>query len=211
MDTTPTRVICISRALGAGGEAVGGAVSAELGFGYVDEEIVEEAARKVDVPVDLVAGAEARRPLLKRLLGEVAVDVASVSMISGFAPPPEMKSESDDFRQLIQQAIQEIAERGEIVIVAHAASIALAGTPGLLRVLVTGSPDTRADRLAEELELPLPAATKLVRDGDRARAHYFEQFYGLKEELPTHYDLVLNTDVLAPEEAARIVTTACRR
>jgi cytidylate kinase len=210
LDARP-RVICISRSLGAGGEVVGRLVSSELSFDYVDEEIVEKAAEKVQVPADLVADAEERKPLLNRLLGQVVDDLAGASMFTGVAPPSELFSASDDYRDLIEQAILETASRGEVVIVAHAASIALASQPDVLRALITASPEIRAGRLKEELGLSDTEATELVRKGDRARADYFKRFYGLKQELPTHYDLVLNTDLLAPELAARLVLAACDR
>jgi hypothetical protein len=206
----PRRVICVSRALGAGGERVGRIVSAELGFGYVDEEIVTRAAQRIDIPRDLVAGVEERTPLLRRLLGEVAGDVAHVSMMSGVAPPREVGAGSDDYRDLIQQAIQETANEGDVLIVAHAASMALAGQPGVLRILVTGSRENREQRLIAETGAGEAEAGKLVHDGDLARADYLKRFYGVKEELPTHYDLVVNTDALSADDAATIVLAACR-
>lgn len=203
------RVICISRAPGASGELVGQLVSQELGYRYVDEEIVTRAAAKLDVPVDLVAGVEERKPLLARMLKQVARDTASLSMFSGISPPREAAiDESDDYRELVRQAIFETAEQGDVVIVAHAASQLLGGHEGVLRVFVTGSPERRAERLAQDGELAAGAARKLVRDGDRARADYLKRFYGVKRELPTHYDLVVNTDAIAAEEAARLVVVA---
>ena len=40
---------------------------------------------------------------------------------------------------------------------------------------------------------------------DAARADYLERFYGVEPELPTHYDLVVNTDVLTVEQAAAAI------
>ena len=54
----------------------------------------------------------------------------------------------DDLRTLIRAAIYEVTTAGQAVIVAHAASLALGGMEGVLRVLVTASPGTRAHRLA---------------------------------------------------------------
>lgn len=205
--TESPRVICISRALGAGGEIVGRLVSAELGFRYVDEEIVERAAEKADVPADLVADVEARKSLLRRVLPNVARDVASVSMIAGVVPPRGVDA-SDDYRRLIQQVIKEVAEEGDAVIVAHAASHALAGRPGIFRLLVTAPPDVRARRLTEDPGVTLEAARKIVEQSDRDRADYFKRFYET-EELPTDYDLVVNTGTLTPEGTARLVIGVC--
>jgi cytidylate kinase len=35
-----------------------------------------------------------------------------------------------------------------------------------------------------------------------------KRFYEIDEELPTHYDLVVNTDVLTVEQAAELVSRA---
>ncbi len=200
-------VVCLSRQIGAHGETVGRIVAGELGFRYVDEEIVERAAQRVDVPVDLVADVEARKSLLRRILPQIGADVATVSMMSGMTPPTDPTG-SDDYRDLIQQAINEVAEEGGVVIVAHAASLALAGRPGLLRVLVISPTEARAHRLEEELGLTLEAARKMVERSDRDRADYFKRFYRT-DELPTHYDLVVNTGSLSPEQAAKLVLAAC--
>jgi cytidylate kinase len=47
-------------------------------------------------------------------------------------------------------------------------------------------------------------------ESDQARADYFRAFYGVGRELPTHYDLVVNTDVLGPDQAAEIVVYAAQ-
>jgi cytidylate kinase len=203
------RVVCISRALGAGGEAVGRAVADELGFAYVDEEIVQRAAELVKVPTDLVASAEERKTLAGRIFRELTGGMAGASIFVGGMQPPEALSASDDYRELIQQAIRETAEQGDVVIVAHAASFALAGETDVLRVLITGSPKPRTQRLAEE-GLSESEAAKLVEQGDRARADYLKRFYGVKDEQPDHYDLVVSTDSLSLDDAAGLVLAAAR-
>ena len=94
------------------------------------------------------------------------------------------------------------------MIVSHAASLALSDRPNVLRVLVTASPETRARRLAEARTLDLKDARKAITDADTARADYLRRFYGVEAELPTHYDLVVNTDTLSVEQAADLVARA---
>jgi cytidylate kinase len=203
-------VICISRAFGAGGEEVGRRVAEETGFAYVDEEIVQRAAEKAGVSVDLVADAEQRKRLGSRLFREITASLAGSSMYVGIQSPTEAAESSADYRDLIQQAIHETAERGDVVIVAHAASFTLVDKPNVLRVLVTGSPELRVRRLVEE-GTEEPEARKLVWQGDAARVSYLKRFHGVREELPTHYDLVLNTDRLSVDDAAGIVLSAAGR
>jgi len=208
---TETRVVCISRDVAAGGETVGRAVAEALGFRYVDEEIVTSAADKIGVPVDLVADVETRRSLTQRVLEEVLANMGGASMLSGTTPLLADRHASDDYRALIQQAINDTAGQGQVVIVAHASSQLLAGRPGVLRVFITASPETLAARLAADGSLDETGAAKLVKEGSLARADYLKRFYGIARELPTHYDLVVNTDVISPEDAAQLVLTACGR
>ena len=51
-------------------------------------------------------------------------------------------------------------------------------------------------------------ATRSVDEADAARADYLKRFYGIKHELPTQYDLVLNTDRLGTDDAVALVTRA---
>jgi cytidylate kinase len=205
-------VVCVSHASGALGPEVAHAVATRLGYRYVDEEIVAEAARKEGLDAEDVADAERRKGFLARLFegwpaaGAVGMDAGAAyaaALIPEYAAGPRVPEEHH--RELIREAIEDTADRGSAVIVSHAASIALAGRPGVLRVLVTASEDTRASRLGD---IDREAALDAVRDSDEARADYFKRFYGVDREQPTHYDVVVNTDWLTAEQAAEVVVRA---
>jgi cytidylate kinase len=213
------RVVCISRAIAAGGETVGQRVAGDLGFRYVDEQIIKLAAREAQVDPAVVAAAEQRQPLLQRLLDKLpqAFDLARAMTVATGVPidavaggPACYRAAPEDMRLLIRAAIHEVARAGQAVIVAHAASMALAGTQGLLRVLVTASIEARQKRLALAEQLSPAAAEAAIAASDRERRDYLRRFYAVKEELPTHYDLVVNTEVLTPEQAAAAVVAAAR-
>jgi cytidylate kinase len=182
----PARVVCISHLTGARGSEIGRAVAARLGYACVDEEIVARAAEMEGLQAADVAYAERRRSLLERLREELPD--------FGASPPP-----AERHRELIREAIHETADAGNVVILSHGGSIALAGREGLLRVLVTASGDTRELRVAEGLVDE--DTERAVAFSDAARADYLERFYGVEQELPTHYDLVVSTDVLTVEQA----------
>ena len=197
-------VICISRALGAGGEEVARLVSERLGFVYVDEEIISRAAERGEIDPETVADEEQRKSLVANLLAAIADGGAT------FATPPmevTLERSSEAVRSLIRDAIEEVAARGKAVIVAHAASHALGSGSGALRVLITASPKTRATRLAEADGVDRSTAKKTIKSSDAARADYLKRFYDSKE-LPTDYDLVINTDALALERAADVIVQA---
>jgi cytidylate kinase len=204
-------VLCISAATGAGEEEIVPLVAERLGYRVVDEGIVARAAREAGVEHHVVADVELRRSLISRLFRDLGGTAGSVAASSGFPiSGGDDALSSDDLRTLIRSAIEETAERGDVVIVSHAASIALAGRAGLLRVLITGSPEARAARVAQARGVSEREAERIVAEEDAARADYIRRFHDLRAELPTHYDLVLNTDRLGVEEAAELVIAASR-
>ena len=205
------RVVAISPTDGSAGDALGPIVAHELGFRLINEQVVARVAWKAGVDPEVVADVERRKSVLARVLGSVGdVAPAATAGLSGFPIVDDPGPRRDALRGLIRSVLWESAEAGDAVIVAHAASLALATPSDVLRVFITASPETRARRLAEAQNIGEAEAEKLVASGDANRADYLKRFYGVSTELPTHYDIVLNTDSIAPEDAAALILTAAR-
>ena len=116
-----------------------------------------------------------------------------------------------ELRRLIQYAIVEIAERGNAVIVAHAASMALRGHADVLRVHVTASRPTRARRLwIANMLVSEEEYAKAITESDDRRLKYLERFYDIATEEPTLYDLVINTDVLDVRQSVAAIVAAAK-
>ncbi len=202
-------VVCISHASGAGGEEVGRLVAERLGFLCVDEEIVARAAVKGGINAAEVADEERRKSLAVRVLNAMARGGGEAWAFGGSVPLRSGEElSSDDIQALIRETIEQTAARGNAVIVAHAASHAISPGPAVLRVLVTASPHTRAARLTGAEGLDQAGTARVLKDSDAGRADYLKRFYDVGEELPTHYDLVFNTDTLSIERVAELVAQA---
>jgi cytidylate kinase len=96
------------------------------------------------------------------------------------------------------------------VIVAHAASYAVDAGEQPLRVLITAPPEKRAERVAAADNLNDSEAAKAIKKSDAGRADYLKRFYDVAEELPIHYDLVINTETLSMEQAATLIAEASK-
>ena len=212
------RVVCISRVTAAGGEAIGHAVAERLAFRYVDDEVITLAAEGAGIAPTVVESAEHEQGLFERLMETLVGPPRDPENLIARRPsgvyyseevPPPMVVARDELRRLIQGAILEIARRGEAVIVAHAASFALARHPDVLRVCVTASADVRLGRLWLPNKLVSEEDyAKAIADADRERQRYLARFYDVQEESPTHYDLVINTDRLGMEQAVAAIVAA---
>jgi cytidylate kinase len=202
------RVVCISAVDGARGEEVAPAVASELGFRLVDEEIIRMAAQEAGVDASQVAQVEQRRSVAIRLLDSLGSNASLATFAMAAYVPENEAPVASDLRGLIRATIEELATRGDAVIVAHAASMALGDRTDVLKVMLTSSPEARRRTLALQRGLDDKAAAKQVERGDANRADYLKRFYGIVHESPADYDLVLNTDRLGPEEAVRLVVQA---
>ena len=199
--------MCISHATAAGGDEVGRLVAEALGFLYVDDAIVARAAAGGGIDPEEVANEERRKSLAARLVEALGRGGEAWALTHGGAAAVEDRR-SEDMRALIRETIAQTATRGRVVIVAHGASHVVPRGPGALRVLVTASSTTRVRRTAEAKALDEAGATREIKRDDAARRDYLKRFYDIDEELPTQYDLVVNTDVLSVEQAAQLVVQA---
>jgi cytidylate kinase len=202
-----SEVICISSDDGADAFSAAVEVAEKLGWRLVDEDIVSRAAVEAGVERHVVADVERRKSMVERLLDNLGTSGASMayvpSLAESLAGPP-----SDALRGLIRSVIEEVADQGRAVIVAHAASLALGDREGVLRVLITASPQTRARRVSETLELSEKEAARMLARSEANRADYIKRFYGIDEESPVHYDVVINTDRLNSAQAASLILHA---
>ena len=205
----PCSVICISRSSGSGGDDVGRLVADRLGFLHVDEEIVARAAARGGISPADVADEERRKSMTARILRSI-FDGGSSAMALGVSVPVTTGDEPDssEIQALLREAIEQTAARGDVVITAHAASHALQPSARILRVLVTASPVTRALRISDLDGVDIAKAERAVKAADAARRDYLKRFYAVAEELPTQYDLVINTDLITLDEAAAFVAGA---
>ena len=195
------KIIAIARTLSAGGEAIGRMVAGDFGMRYVDNEIIDQAATLVGVTEKDLAQAETekRKGLIERIFESFAPAGATADI-----PATRPVSTIPGYERVIIDVIRRTANEGNTVIVAHGAAIALAGMEGVLRVLITASPQTRVERLMT-LGRGKTTAQRLVEDSDASRAEFLRRFYELEEESPTNYDLVVNTDRLSADEAAALI------
>src|SRR5436190_5605380 len=202
------RVVCISAVDGARGEEVAPAVAEQLGYRLVDEEIVHKTARDADIDPGSVAEAEQRRSMANRILDSLGSSTSlSTLAVAGYVPPHDVPG-GPDLRALIRATIEELAQRGEAVIVAHAASMALGERGDVLKVMITAPRTARQRTLVEQRGLDEKEAAKQIDKGDANRADYLKRLYGITQESPADYDLVLNTDRLGPDGAVQLVVQA---
>jgi cytidylate kinase len=190
---------------------VGKLVAERLGYLYVDEEIVARVAAEGGFEPRDVADEERRKSFVRRTLELLAEGGGDAVMLSAPVASSMQAFNPADVRALIRETVVQTAGRGNVVIVAHAGSYAVEPGTNTLRVFVTASPKTRAERVAAAEGLDPGKAERLIKDSDAGRRDYLKRFYSVDRESPTDYDVVVNTDHLSNGQAAEIVLRAADR
>jgi cytidylate kinase len=199
-------VVALSQVYGSGAESIGRDVAQQLGYGYLNEAIVAQVASDRGVDPAIVSEAEQRKSFLSRL-AEMALRAAPDVTEH---PPLYAFDETDMLLWQIRDAVRDAADRGNVVLVAHAACYACAHRSDVLRVWVTAPQSRRASRLASALGLSDKEAAKSVRQSDAARASYLKRVYDISEESNTDYDVVINTERLTTDAAVGLIVGLVR-
>jgi cytidylate kinase len=195
------KAIALSQVEGTEGNTIALDLAEKLGFGYLNEEIVGQVAADQGLDTAVVVDAERRRSFLDRV-----ASVAARGGVEGVAAGhTNLTSDPDKLLPLIRDAVQDAANRGNVVLVAHAACYACADRPDVLRISLTAPMETRVARVAAAKDISDKDAAKALKQSDTARASYLKKAHGVSNESPSDYDLVINTERVTPAAAVDLI------
>ena len=209
-------VITIGRQFGAGGATVGRMLADRLRADFLDSQIIDEVARRLQLPKEEVE-AEDEHPgsLLARLL--VALGSASTEPLipaeAGAAWNPPNAAPTFDTRkavlQITQNVLKEAARDGNVVIVGRGGAYLLRELPGALHVFLRAPEAVRVKAIMERLKIATEEeARKRLKQTDENWTAYIRQVYGHDRIHPAHYDMVLDTGRLGYEATVDAVVAA---
>jgi cytidylate kinase len=188
--------VALTRLPGAGGEEIAQRVAETLDYGLFGREIVDEIARELHVDHWLVADLDERvRGAIDRFVGD--------AMVEGRV------TESEYLRRLTR-TIATLGRRGGAVILGRGAAYLLPPDQAL-RVLVVAPRPERIERYAKVKGLGDKEAAEDFSRVEERRSEFARRHFGIRQDDPTLYDLVLNSASIGIETAAALVVDTLRR
>ena len=106
------------------------------------------------------------------------------------------------------ETILRVAEMGNVILVGRGANVILAHLPQAFHVRLVASVESRVANVAEARGLSKKAAKAWVEAEDKARQRFLRRYFQVDVADPLLYSLVVNTDRVPIEEAARVVGDA---
>jgi cytidylate kinase len=204
-------LITVTRQYASGGSDIARLVAKALGWTLIDNEFVDQVARRAGLPAAEVAQLEERAPgLLERLARTLAVASPEMFITTAGAPPPVDADEATIVR-MTERVIAEAAAEGRVVLVGRGAQAVLAQRPNALHAYVVAAKPWRRKLAVERLGVDAATVDKVVDETDKERDHYVKAHYGRDRQDVTVYDLVLNAERLGFEGAAALVVAEAKR
>jgi cytidylate kinase len=198
-------VVTLSASYGAGGSQVGPRLADRLGVAFIDRVIPTAVAERLAVPLDdALAHDEAVRGVLERMLMRFA---PAAQAFSGAAAPSEMVAERS-FLRATEAVIRERCAEGSGVVLGRAAAVVLRDRPGALHVRLDGPPERRLAQAMELEGIDRESAERHMRETDRAREAYVQQFYAADARDAGLYHLVIDSTALALDACVELIALA---
>lgn len=197
--------ITISRQLGSGGAHIGQRLAKRLGAVYMDREILQKAAEKLNMPVDqLESRDEAVTPLWKSVLESFS---GGFALFGTYAPHYHTTTDSDLYRAETE-IIQRVAGDYSTVIVGHGGYHALAEHPRHLSVFLHADIHARRARIQDVLKLSPQEAQDLIEENDLKRSQYHLALADKQWTDSRQYHLCIDTGAVGLEAAEELISSA---
>jgi cytidylate kinase len=206
----PPPVITITRQYASGGSDIAQLVALSLGWTVIDNEFVDEVARRAGLPRAEVAQREERAPgLLERLARTLAA--ASPELFITEAAVSDAERDEAAIHKITERIIFEAASEGRAVVVGRGAQALLAQRPDALHIYVVASKPWRMQLAVEKLHVDPATVEKVLDETDKRRDQYVKTYSGRVRRDVENYDLVVNAARLGIEGAAAAVIAEAKR
>lgn len=193
------KIITISREFGSGGRSVGKLLSERIGYEFYDNKLVEEVARRSGFAPEFIEEH-----------GEYASARSSLLFYWATAKQTTMDHLSMHDQLFIAQTkvIQELAEKGNCVIVGRCADYILRKRSDCLHVFIFSDMDSRAARIVERYGADTKSPQKLLQERDQKRSVFYKNYTGRAWGQTHNYDLCLNSATIGIESCAALIEQA---
>ena len=182
-------IIVLSYQLGSGGPEIGLALSQRLGYRYVDQELLQDAALRYGLAEDKLSHLDESKP----------------SFFERF------DTETRHHITVLQTTLLELAELGNAVLMRGGGQWLLRGVPHVLRARLIAPFEHRVRRWLKRQAATTHesynqrAAAALVRGDDNEKAGRMRYLYEVEISDPLLYDLMVNTETLPYDAVVQMI------
>ncbi|MBD5547141.1 MAG: cytidylate kinase-like family protein [Lachnospiraceae bacterium] len=188
------KVITISREFGSGGRTIGKEVAEKLGYAFYDKDLIEKIAEESGLSKEYIEEHGESSP------GRNYFGYAFVGRdASG-------NSVGDYLWRVQRNIIEELAEKGNCVIVGRCADYILRKRTDCLHVFIHADMEKKKERIVNLYGETSASPEKRLREKNKTRAmnykYYTDRTWGMAE----NYHLSLDSSVLGEKKCVELIT-----
>ena len=194
-------VVTVQRQFGSLGRPIAKAMAKQLGISYYDRDLVDQAAKELELPASVVREEEER-----------AVKQTPNPFFSMMFPLGSGTSETQDkIFETQKNIIRFFAERESCVIVGRCADFILSEMKNAMHIYIYASYDARERHCVEDLGLDEEEAKHMIRTVDEARDQYHLQYAGYKPDDKRFKDIMIDSSLFGVEGTADFLAEAVKK
>jgi cytidylate kinase len=111
---------------------------------------------------------------------------------------------------MLNQVVGAVAKHGNVVILGRSGYAILAGFADVLHVRLQAPLTVRMARVMAQQQIPMEQAEAVVKENDKVRLAFVEEFYRVPWGATQSFDLVINTGKISPGLASNWVIDAAK-
>ncbi|CDE44451.1 putative uncharacterized protein [Clostridium sp. CAG:411] len=179
-------VIVIGRQYGCGGHDIRKALAEKLGYQFYDQEIIELIAGTTGMTSDFIRKRE------ESMTNSLLYDFVNQMYLYG---TKQEEAPKDKIFEAEANAMKELAQKGNCVIVGRCSDYILRKNKNVLKVFFTAPIEQRTKRIMQRLHLTEKEAIQQIRKEDKKRADNYRYYTGRMWGAAANFDLTLNTEL----------------
>jgi cytidylate kinase len=203
-------VITIRGQLGSGAPQIGRLCADILKLQYMDREIINRIADRIERPRHQIIAKEILPVTLKERIARIIKDdfpgTGSSSRLAVEEDVPSLDNEH--YMKGLKSVIRGLARSESVVINGRGSQFFLKNYPGALHILTIAPLELRIERITKSYKTDKETARVKINRYDSNRREFIKKYFKEELEDPMNYDMTLNTAHFNYESAAAMVVKA---
>lgn len=184
------RVVTVEREYGSGGAIIAQRLAEHLGWKLWDREISTEIARRANVDDQIARRLDER--VKSSLLNRLFRVYARGSYERALPLADSRDFNTDQMFAMLEKVVEELADRGNCVIVGRGAPYFLRDRPDAFHVFIYAPEDEKVRRL-RSIGQTEKESLRLIEEIDRERAEFIRHYFGKQWPYRPLYNLMINS------------------
>ena len=197
-------IITISRQMGSGGTYIGYLAAKELGFKYLDREILRQAANKLGIEPGMLEQYDGRSAsLVENIVQSFCLSTPEMPNL----PPLGRPVYNKDLFALESKIMKDVADQCSAVIVGRGGFYILKDRPNAIHIFIHAPLDYRIERIIKEQKIAdRRKAQKMLEESDHERAKFIRDMVSADWCDARNYHLCVDSSVVGFPACVEMIT-----